>query len=86
MAVEAKKPNSIQGPLPLATADAWLTPPDLAREMNVALLTLADWRVKGIGPKFAKVGRLVRYRRSDVLAWLDSRTVQSTAQADEMEA
>lgn len=39
--------------------------------------TLAVWRMKGIGPKFMRVGRLVRYRKSDLLAWLDSRIVNT---------
>jgi predicted DNA-binding transcriptional regulator AlpA len=38
--------------------------------------TLAVWRCKGIGPEYIKVGRLVRYRLSAVLAWLESRTVR----------
>ncbi len=36
--------------------------------------TLRNWRYQGIGPKYVKVGASVRYRRSDVVAWLDSRT------------
>ncbi|WP_005036566.1 helix-turn-helix transcriptional regulator [Holophaga foetida] len=54
--------------------------------LNVSVLTLADWRCKGTGPAFLKVGRCVRYRRSDLEAWLNSRTVTNTAQADALEA
>ena len=39
----------------------------------IAVLTLADWRTKGIGPAYVKVGRLIRYKISDLDAWLDSR-------------
>jgi len=28
--------------------------------------TLEDWRVKGKGPKYVKLGRAVRYRESDI--------------------
>ncbi len=37
--------------------------------------TLGQWRYLGKGPKYAKVGRYVRYRRSDVEAWFDAQTV-----------
>ena len=36
--------------------------------------------VKGGGPKFVKVGRLCRYRRADVDAWIEMRTVESTSE------
>ncbi len=35
-------------------------------------------RWKGTGPKFIRVGGAVRYRREDVLEWLDSETRSST--------
>jgi hypothetical protein len=37
--------------------------------------TLAEWRSRGIGPRYLKVGRHVRYRWSDVEAWLASQQV-----------
>lgn len=37
---------------------------------------LQNWRCRGGGPKFVKVsGRSVRYRRRDLLAWIEERTV-----------
>jgi excisionase family DNA binding protein len=36
--------------------------------------TLEKWRVRGEGPPFAKFGGRVRYRRSDVLAWIEKNT------------
>lgn len=41
------------------------------------------WRVLGTGPKFKKVGHLVRYRRGDVQAWLDGNTFSSTTRRTE---
>lgn len=52
--------------------------PDLATREQVALYTqmsiptLARWAGEGRGPKFVKLGGAVRYRRADVLAWLES--------------
>lgn len=36
--------------------------------------TLADWRCKGIGPGFVKVGRLVRYSLDDLRTWVKGNT------------
>jgi predicted DNA-binding transcriptional regulator AlpA len=36
-------------------------------------------RWDGSGPAFIKVGRSVRYRGSDLLAWIESRVCASTA-------
>jgi hypothetical protein len=33
--------------------------------------TLRYWRAQGIGPRWAKLGRRIVYRRSDVQAWID---------------
>lgn len=37
-------------------------------------------RMKGGGPPYIKMGRTVLYRRSDALAWLESRIATSTAE------
>jgi len=57
---------------PAATApDALLDPRSCAAYLKVSVLTLADWRTKGIGPDYLKLGAAVRYRRSEVDAWLN---------------
>ena len=42
-------------------------------EKPLSTLTLADWRTKHVGPAYLRVGRLIRYRQSDLDAWLESR-------------
>lgn len=42
--------------------------------------SLEIWRLQGKGPKFRKIGRLVRYAESDILEYLDSQTRTSTSQ------
>ena len=54
--------------------DRLVLPAELAEEIVVPERTLAQWRYLGKGPAFIKVGKHVRYRRSDVEAWLDSQT------------
>jgi predicted DNA-binding transcriptional regulator AlpA len=58
-------------------ASEWLDSRQLAAEIGVAAVTLKAWRAVGTGPAYVKVGRLIRYRRSAVAAWLASRTVTS---------
>ena len=55
----------------LTDADELLTARELAAELKVSLRTLERWRAQGIGPVYVRLGRTVRYRRSDVNAWLE---------------
>lgn len=43
----------------------------LAAHLGVPLATVRKWRHLGIGPPVIKLGRLVRYRPSEVDAWVD---------------
>lgn len=63
-------------PHPLTPADYLIDSMAAAAYLGVSPWTLADFRLKGIGPNYIKVGRCVRYRRSDIEAWLVSRTKQ----------
>lgn len=42
--------------------------------------TLANWRTKGTGPRYRKVGGRVLYDKADLDEWLDSCRRTSTAQ------
>jgi len=51
-----------------------------AATIDVTSGTLSVWRSTGrYGIPFIKIGRKVRYRKSDLLAWLESRTRASGA-------
>jgi predicted DNA-binding transcriptional regulator AlpA len=50
--------------------------------LNLSSWTLAEWRCTGAGPRFVKVGRLVRYTPAALTAWIESRTVASTSEHD----
>ncbi|MDQ0030881.1 helix-turn-helix transcriptional regulator [Arthrobacter bambusae] len=58
-----------------------LTAAELGAKLHKTAPALAQWRYKGIGPKFVKVGSGVRYRASDVEAWLDEQTRSQTGQS-----
>lgn len=53
---------------------------ELARLTGTSRSGLAKWRAAGTGPAYVKVGRAVRYCRSDVDAWLASRRRTATWQ------
>jgi excisionase family DNA binding protein len=49
-----------------------LTPEDVAKILDVSTQTLATWRTTGrYDLPFVKIGRLVRYRQSDVDEFVD---------------
>ncbi|MDO3167207.1 helix-turn-helix domain-containing protein [Mycobacteroides abscessus subsp. abscessus] len=57
------------------------SPDELAAHLGVPVRTLAEWRYRGGGPRFVKVGRHVRYRHEDVDAWMAAHTRQRTGVA-----
>jgi hypothetical protein len=52
--------------------DQFLCTKQTARGMGISHRTLEDWRLKGGGPTFRKIGRAVRYLWGDVLDFMDS--------------
>jgi predicted DNA-binding transcriptional regulator AlpA len=50
-------------------SDRWLTRRELADRYGLPVKTPAEWASKGTGPRYAKFGRHVRYRLSDVIDW-----------------
>lgn len=57
-----------------------LNPQELADRLGTKPTVLAQWRYLGRGPKFIKTGRSIRYRASDIEAWLDAQTQTQTGQ------
>ena len=48
-----------------------LTPEQVAELLHVEASLLRRWRYERRGPMSFKIGKYVRYRLEDVLAWLD---------------
>ena len=53
--------------------DRWLSRSELAERYGLPIKTLAQWAAKGTGPRYARMGRHVRYRLSDVIDWENHR-------------
>jgi len=59
--------------VPTEQRDELLTLQDVAKLLEVSPNTIYYWRYQGTGPKGHKVGKRVRYWRSEVLDWLQQR-------------
>ena len=58
-----------------------LTQTDAAEILKIGARSLEQWRYKGIGPKFVRIsGRAIRYRQSDIDAWVQANVRQSTSE------
>lgn len=64
----------------MTSAENLLTETEAAQLRGQSVRTLQAERVRGGGCPFVKLGRSVRYRRSDVLQFIESRIKASTSQ------
>lgn len=56
--------------------DDLLSPNEAARILGVTEAALSRFRYEGRGPAFVRVGKLVRYSREDLMAWIKGQTVR----------
>lgn len=57
-----------------------LTNNETATLLGLKNNSLEIWRLQGKGPKFIKIGRLVRYAEAEIYAWIEAQTRTSTSQ------
>ena len=50
----------------------FLTEKEVAKQIRVSLASLRRWRLVQRGPRFVKVGALVRYRPEDLQQWMET--------------
>jgi predicted DNA-binding transcriptional regulator AlpA len=62
-----------------STLEHLLNEQDVARITGLSLASVRRWRLLNRGPRFIKLGAAVRYRPSDLAAWLDSRPAKGEA-------
>lgn len=68
MSAPAAEPAKLSRP---AVVRMW-TVQDVAEFLGVPVQTVYEWRTMGYGPRGFRVGRYVRFRREDDLAWVES--------------
>ena len=57
-----------------------LTQKQVAFQLGISERTLERHRVTGTGPRWARIGRLVRYRLSDLEQWVENSLRTSTSE------
>ena len=61
-----------------AVGNTLLTTKEAAQYLGLASTTLDKWRLVGKGPSFMRFGRTVRYRQSDLDAYMAANTTLSS--------
>lgn len=56
------------------------SPAAASEYIGVPVGTLAQWRYLKTGPRFIRAGRMIRYRKADLDAWLDAHAVSTKDQ------
>ena len=54
--------------------------PQAAEHVNLAPRTLEDFRSRGGGPKYRRLGNRILYRPEDLDSWVDSHSYGSTSE------
>jgi len=72
----------LEGSFTHATEKTTLTDIEVASRLGVSRFTVRSWRLKGLGPRFLKMGRAVRYRPQDVDEYERRALVETQAGSD----
>ena len=57
-----------------------LTTVEAGAFVRLSRRTLEDYRTKGTGPTFRRLGKKIYYRTEDLNAWIDDRAFTSTSE------
>jgi predicted DNA-binding transcriptional regulator AlpA len=58
---------------PSSNPDQMVTEEVVAEILCQSIRTIQKWRLTGFGPCFYKIGRSVRYKRSEITDWMNER-------------
>ena len=57
----------------------WMSPLEVSKEFGFSVSTLAKWRMKNLHLKYSKMGKYIKYKRSDIVAFLEAHTIEAVA-------
>ncbi|NOX40195.1 MAG: helix-turn-helix domain-containing protein [Alphaproteobacteria bacterium] len=57
----------------LIDPDQLMTETQVADFLCQSIRTIQKWRITGFGPAFYKIGRSVRYKRGELVDWMNER-------------
>ncbi|MFE0316572.1 MULTISPECIES: helix-turn-helix transcriptional regulator [Streptomyces] len=63
----------------MANKSEFMSPKELAEFLGISVASLYTMNTYGTAPRRIRVGRHIRYRRTDVDAWLDSNVIEGRA-------
>jgi predicted DNA-binding transcriptional regulator AlpA len=72
-------PRPTSAPVSTHTDDELLTLQEVSDLVRVPVATLRYWRHLGSGPSSFRIGRSVRYWRTEVFLWLDGQSAAAHA-------
>ena len=58
-----------------------LREPDACRYIGMSIPWMRQARMRGCGPAYLRIGRAIRYRISDLDAWLETRRIDPSARS-----
>lgn len=59
----------------MTAEDKFLDTSQAAHYLGYSTSSLETWRCEGVGPKYYKMHRRVRYKQSDLDAWREARAI-----------
>ncbi|HEU4694084.1 MAG TPA: helix-turn-helix domain-containing protein [Vicinamibacterales bacterium] len=80
--LEANSDVALEQSFTKPSAATTLTDVEVAARLGVSRFTVRSWRLKGVGPRFLKMGRAVRYRPQDVDDYERQALVETRARSD----
>ena len=60
----------------METLQTWLTPQGVSKAYGFSVSTLAKWRMSNKNLKFSKMGKYIRYKRSDIEKFLENNLIE----------
>ena len=57
----------------------WINPNEVHQEFGFSISTLAKWRMKNIHLTYTKVGKYIKYKRSDIIEFLEAHSISKVA-------
>ena len=80
--VESSSAVTLEESLTSPSSKSTLTDVEVANRLGVSRFTVRSWRLRGVGPRFLKMGRAVRYRPQDVDDYERQALVETRAASD----
>jgi len=57
----------------------WLNPQEVSKEFGFSVSTLAKWRMENLHLTFSKMGKYIKYKRSDIVDFIEAHSIEAVA-------